>query len=42
MNKNSSFFRIALYEKKPIGYVGVINNDIRICTHPDFKSKRFK
>ena len=23
----------------PVGYVGVVDNDIRVCTHPDFQGK---
>ena len=28
-------FYICLDNDKPIGYIGVINNDIRVATHPD-------
>lgn len=38
MNKNSKFYRICLLDKKPVGYVGVVNNDLRVCTHPDFQN----
>ena len=37
MNKHSQFYRIALLDKKPVGYVGVIEDDIRVCTHPDYQ-----
>ena len=37
MKKNSKHFRIGLINGKPAGYFGVINKDIRICTHPDFQ-----
>lgn len=37
MNKNAQHYRICLVDEKPAGYVGVIENDIRICTHPDFQ-----
>lgn len=37
MKKYSKFYRIALLNDKPVGFVGVIDNDIRICTHPDFQ-----
>ena len=36
MISNSEHYRIALFGGKPAGYVGVINDDIRVCTHPDF------
>lgn len=32
-------YRIALLDKEPVGYFGVIDNDIRICVHPDHQSK---
>ena len=37
MLANSKFYRVCLFEGKPVGYVGVIENDIRICTSPDFQ-----
>jgi RimJ/RimL family protein N-acetyltransferase len=36
MTDNSQYYRIALVDGQPAGYVGVINDDIRVCTHPDF------
>ena len=33
---NNSYF-ICLSGDTPIGYVGVVDNDLRICTHWDFK-----
>jgi len=30
-------FYICLDRDKPIGYIGVINNDIRVATHPDYQ-----
>tara|TARA_Y100000034_G_scaffold115529_2_gene152803 strand:+ start:1666 stop:2058 length:393 start_codon:yes stop_codon:yes gene_type:complete len=33
---NSNFW-VCLVEDIPTGYVGVIDNDIRIATHPDFQ-----
>lgn len=38
MKKNSKFFRIALLNAKPVGYIGVLDNDIRVCTHPDYQN----
>lgn len=39
MNNYSRFYRIALLNNQPAGYVGVIDDDIRVCTHPDFQGK---
>jgi len=36
MISNSQNYRICLFDGKPAGYVGVIEDDIRVCTHPDF------
>ena len=33
------FFYVCLVNNKPAGYVGVINGDIRVATHPDFQGK---
>lgn len=45
MKKHSIFYRVAVVEvideqkkiKKPAGFVGVIDNDIRVCTHPNYQ-----
>ena len=37
MSSNSQHYRIALVHGQPAGYVGVINDDIRVCTHPDYQ-----
>ena len=37
MLSNAQYYRIALVDGKPAGYVGVIKDDIRVCTHPDFQ-----
>lgn len=37
MAKNAKHYRICLVDGKPAGYVGVIEDDIRVCTHPDFQ-----
>ena len=37
MIKNAQYYRIALVDGKPAGYVGVIKEDIRVCTHPEFQ-----
>ena len=39
MTKYSDCFRIALLNNEPVGYIGVIENDIRICVHPDYQKK---
>jgi ribosomal protein S18 acetylase RimI-like enzyme len=39
MNVYHTCYRIALVDGKPAGFVGVIDDDIRVCTHPDFQSK---
>ena len=39
MKLNASNYKIALLNNSPVGYVGVIDNDIRICTHPNFQGK---
>ena len=37
MEKYASCYRIALADSKPCGYVGVIDNDIRVCTDPEYQ-----
>ena len=39
MKKYTQYYRIAIINNKPCGYIGVINNDIRVCTHPNFQGK---
>lgn len=39
MSKYSHCFRIALFDGQPAGYFGVIDDDIRVCVHPDFQRK---
>ena len=39
MQDHSKFYRVALLNNQPCGYVGVIEDDIRICTHPDFQGR---
>ena len=39
MRKNSNNYRVALLNNEPAGYIGVIDDDIRICTHPDYQGK---
>lgn len=37
MEKYSDCYRIALLKNQPVGFVGVIEDDIRVCTHPEFQ-----
>jgi RimJ/RimL family protein N-acetyltransferase len=39
MEKKSNFFYILLDKSIPICYIGIIDNDIRIATHPDHQGK---
>jgi ribosomal protein S18 acetylase RimI-like enzyme len=35
MAKHSDEYFICLYDDNPVGFVGVVEDDIRVCTHPD-------
>jgi len=39
MNKYNDCYYVCLYESNPIGYIGVIDKDIRICTSSNYKQK---
>ena len=39
MKKYSDCFYVALVDNAFAGYAGVIDNDIRVATHPDFQGK---
>ena len=39
MKKFEKNYFICLCGKTPAGYIGVIGNDIRVATHPDFQGK---
>ena len=39
MNKNSHNYRICLKNNVPVGYFGVLDNDIRICTSPKYQNQ---
>jgi ribosomal protein S18 acetylase RimI-like enzyme len=39
MKNHSDLYRIAKVDGNPAGYVGVIEDDIRVCTHPDYQGK---
>jgi GNAT superfamily N-acetyltransferase len=38
MRENWQNYRICLIDGIPVGYVGVIEDDIRVCTHPEFQN----
>ena len=39
MRKHGSSYYVCLIKGAPAGYVGQINDDIRVATHPDFQGK---
>ena len=39
MNKYGEKYYICLVDNVPAGFVGQINGDIRVATHPDFQGK---
>ena len=39
MSQNNDYFYICLYKGEPAGYIGVIDDDIRVATHPDYQGK---
>ena len=39
MTTHYKYYRIALIDNSPVGYVGVIDDDIRICVHPAFQKR---
>jgi len=39
MLKYNNNYWICIVDKQPAGYVGVIDNDIRVATHPDYQGK---
>lgn len=39
MQKNKDKYYVCLYNGQPAGYIGVIDNDIRIAVHPDHQRK---
>ena len=39
MEDHAAEYRIALLNNLPVGYVGVIADDIRICTEPNFQGR---
>lgn len=39
MSQYNDCFYICLYNGEPAGYIGVIDDDIRVATHPDYQGK---
>jgi GNAT superfamily N-acetyltransferase len=39
MEKHSKDYFVCLSYGDPVGYIGVIDDDIRVCTHPDTKGQ---
>jgi len=39
MKENGHNFWICLEDLEPVGYVGIIDDDIRVATHPDHQKK---
>jgi GNAT superfamily N-acetyltransferase len=39
MKEFNNNFYICLYKGDPAGYIGIIENDIRVATHPQFQGK---
>ena len=39
MTVHYKYYRIALIDNAPVGYIGVIEDDIRICVHPAFQKR---
>jgi ribosomal protein S18 acetylase RimI-like enzyme len=39
MSQYNDYFYICLYKGIPAGYIGVIDDDIRVATHPDYQGK---
>jgi|TARA_R100000005_G_C4985499_1_gene193971 GNAT superfamily N-acetyltransferase len=39
MNKYGKNYYICLLYKKPVGFIGVVDEDIRLCTHPSAQGK---
>jgi len=39
MLKHNNDYWICLIDEKPAGYIGVIEEDIRVATHPDFQGQ---
>ena len=39
MEKHHGEYIVALYNDEPAGFAGSLDNDIRVCVHPDYQGK---
>ena len=39
MKKHIDKYIVALYNNEPAGFAGSLDNDIRVCVHPDYQGK---
>jgi RimJ/RimL family protein N-acetyltransferase len=39
MEKYNDCYYIAILDETPVGFVGVVDDDIRVATHPNFKKR---
>jgi RimJ/RimL family protein N-acetyltransferase len=39
MEKHNNNYYVCLYNEEPCGFIGEIDGDIRICTHPTYHNK---
>jgi GNAT superfamily N-acetyltransferase len=39
MRKHSECYFVALVQGLPAGYAGVVDNDLRVCTHPQYQGR---
>ena len=39
MTKYGSLYYICVWDSHPVGFVGQIENDIRVATHPDYQGR---
>ena len=39
MTKNSQYYRVCLLNDIPVGFIGVIDNDIRLCVSDEYKKQ---
>ena len=39
MKNHALAYRVCLYDQVPCGYIGVVENDLRICVSPEFWGK---
>ena len=39
MKRYSSFYKVCLMDEIPVGFVGVVENDIRVAVKPEYKKR---